>query len=180
MPFSSPTTTSAVNENRRPPLTTLATRLISTTRSWRSKPEAEMDRSGAAMNSFELRDLRSDDRGGAEGLHRLEDQAALAGALGQGLHAAVELVAATVEDDGLDARGLRALGQQRTGALGLLHRLERAQVGLRPLHGGQRAAGVVVDDLGEDPAVGAEHRDARALGRAVYLRAHAPAALEAL
>src|SRR5579885_3178456 len=30
---SSPITTSAVNENRRPPLTTLATRLISTTRS---------------------------------------------------------------------------------------------------------------------------------------------------
>jgi hypothetical protein len=36
--FSSPTTTSAVNEKRRPPLTTLATRLISTTRSWRSRP----------------------------------------------------------------------------------------------------------------------------------------------
>ncbi len=28
----------AVNEKRRPPLTTLATRLISTTRSWRSRP----------------------------------------------------------------------------------------------------------------------------------------------
>ena len=36
--FSSPTTTSAVNEKRRPPLTTFATRLISTTRSWRSLP----------------------------------------------------------------------------------------------------------------------------------------------
>src|SRR5918992_707313 len=36
--FSSPTTTSAVNEKRRPPLTTLATRLISTTRSRRSGP----------------------------------------------------------------------------------------------------------------------------------------------
>src|SRR3954452_717404 len=35
---SSPTTTRAVNEKRRPPLTTLATRLISTTRSWRSWP----------------------------------------------------------------------------------------------------------------------------------------------
>ena len=35
---SSPTTTSAVNEKRRPPLTTLATRLIATTRSWRSSP----------------------------------------------------------------------------------------------------------------------------------------------
>src|SRR5829696_6822561 len=36
--FSSPTTTSAVNEKRRPPFTTLATRLISTTRSCRSEP----------------------------------------------------------------------------------------------------------------------------------------------
>src|SRR3990172_1568633 len=32
-PFPSPTTTSAVNEKRRPPFTTLATRLIATTRS---------------------------------------------------------------------------------------------------------------------------------------------------
>src|SRR3979490_2893755 len=35
---SSPITTSAVNENRRPPLTTFATRLISTTRSFNSLP----------------------------------------------------------------------------------------------------------------------------------------------
>ena len=37
--------TSAVNEKRRPPLTTLATRLISTTRSWRSRPADETVRS---------------------------------------------------------------------------------------------------------------------------------------
>src|SRR4051794_36523050 len=49
MPFSSPTTTSAVKENRRPPLTTLATRLISTTRSWRSRLDDETDLSGAGM-----------------------------------------------------------------------------------------------------------------------------------
>src|SRR6201989_1170969 len=103
-PFASPTTTSAVNEKRRPPLTTLATRLISTTRSWRSKPEAEMDRSGAAISPS-----------------RLEDQAALAGAIRQGLHAAVVLVAAAVEHGGLDAGGLGPLGQQRAGARGLLH-----------------------------------------------------------
>src|SRR6185436_10301366 len=111
MPFSSPTTTSAVNEKRRPPLTTLATRLISTTRSWRSKPEAEMDRSGAAIGSL-----------------RLEAQAALTGALGQGLHAAVELVAAAIEHGGVDAGGLGALGEQLARLRRLLHRLERAQV----------------------------------------------------
>ena len=136
MPFSSPTTTSAVNEKRRPPLTTLATRLISTTRSCRSRPVADTDRSGAAMSSFEVAVL--------------EVQAALAGALGERLHAAVVLVAAAVEHGGLDAGGLRALGQQLAGALGLLERLERAQVGLGPVDGGQRAAGVVVDELGED------------------------------
>src|SRR4051812_20872627 len=162
-PFSSPTTTSAVNEKRRPPLTTLATRLISTTRSWRSKPEAEMDRSGAGMSPS-----------------RLEDQAALAGALGQGLDAAVVLVAAAVEHHGLDARGLRALGQQLAGGRGLLHRLERAQVALRPLHGGERAARVVVDELRGHAAIGAEDGDPRPLGRAAHLGADAAATLEAL
>src|SRR5215208_5703984 len=154
MPFSSPTTTSAVNEKRRPPLTTLATRLISTTRSCRSRPVEDTDRSGAAMKSF-------------------------AGALGERLDAAVVLVAAAIEHDGLDAGGLRALGQQRAGALGLLERLERAQIRLGPLHRGERAARVVVDELGDDPAVGAEHADARALGRSADTGADAPAALEA-
>src|SRR5688572_3097986 len=136
MPFSSPTTTSAVNEKRRPPLTTLATRLISTTRSWRSRLDDETDRSGAGIRSFE-----------GSGL---EGQAALAGAVGQGLHAAVVLVAAAVEHGAVDTGSLGALGQQLAGPLGLLHRLERPQVGLDPVDGGQRAAGVVVDELGED------------------------------
>src|SRR4029450_5065679 len=96
MPFSSPTTTRAVNENRRPPLTTLATRLISTTRSWRSSPELEIERSGAGIQAF-----------------RLEDEAGLAGALGEGLHAAVVAVSAAVEDRGVDAGGLRAPRAQR-------------------------------------------------------------------
>src|SRR5918992_5291601 len=166
MPFSSPTTTSAVNENRRPPLTTLATRLISTTRSWRSRLDDETERSGAGMKSFE-----------GSGL---EPQAALAGALGEGLHTAVVLVAAAVEHRGLDPGGLGALGEQLAGPLGLLHRLERAQVGLDPVDRGERAAGVVVDELGEDAAVGAEDADARPLGAAVHLGADAAAALEPL
>src|SRR4051794_873523 len=122
-----------------------------------------MDRSGAAMSPS-----------------RLEDQAALAGALGQGLHAAVILVAAAIEHGGIDPGFLGARGEQLARLARLLHRLERLQRRLGPLHRGQRAPGVVVDELGEDPAVGAEHRDARALGAAVHLRAHAPAALEAL
>src|SRR4051812_47282998 len=163
MPFSSPTTTRAVNEKRRPPLTTLATRLISTTRSWRSRPDCETDRSGAGMRSL-----------------RLEGQSALAGALGERLDAPVVLVAAAVEHRGLDAGGLRARGENGAGLVGLLHALERAQLGLDPVDGRQRAARVVVDELGEDAAVGAEHRDARALGAAAHLGADAAAALEAL
>src|SRR3954467_4118545 len=165
MPFSSPTTTSAVNEKRRPPLTTLATRLISTTRSCRSRLDDETDRSGAGMARSRV-------------AVRSELEAALAGAFGKGLDTAVVLVAAAVEHGGLDAGGLGALGQQRAGLGGLLHGLERAQVGLGPIDRGHRAAGLVVDELGEDAAVGAEHADARPLGGAVDLRAYTAAALE--
>src|SRR3954449_7077264 len=125
MPFSSPTTTRAVNENRRPPLTTLATRLISTTRSWRSRPELDTERSGAAMSPSRVAVL--------------DGQAALAGALGQGLDTAVVLVAATVEDRALDAGGLRALGEQLPGLVGLLHRLLAAPGGLPPGDRSRRA-----------------------------------------
>src|SRR5690349_7395632 len=123
-------------------------------------------------------------RGGAEGSwgswnRPSKVQAALAGAFGQGLDTAVVLVAAAVEHGGLDAGGLRALREQLAGLVGLLHRLERAQVGLGPVDRGQRAAAVVVDELGEHAAVGAEDADARALGGAVHLRADAAAALEA-
>src|SRR5579859_1285755 len=160
---SSPTTTSAVNENRRPPLTTLATRLISTTRSWRSSPAEETERS-RAMGEVQVSGL--------------ELEAALAGALGQGLHSAVVLIAAAVEHRGLDAGRARTLGQHGSDALGLVHRRERAQLGLGPLRRGQGPAGDVVDELGGDPAVGAKDGDAGTLGRAADLGAHAAAALE--
>src|SRR5919204_1760637 len=119
MSRSSPTTTSAVNEKRRPPLTTLATRLISTTRSCRSRPSPETVRSTKLITWSRPR------------VADLEAQPALTGSVGQGLDAAVVLVAAAVEHGGLDAGGLGALGQQLAGPLGLLHRLQRAQVGLR-------------------------------------------------
>src|SRR4051812_26646509 len=156
MPFSSPTTTRAVNENRRPPLTTLATRLISTTRSWRSRPELEIERSGAGIESL-----------------RLEDQAALPGAFGKGLHAAVVLVSAAVEDRRLDPRGLGALGEQLAGLPGLVHAGQGLEIVLGPVDGGERRARHVVDDLGEHAAVGAEHGDPRPLSAAGDLRAHA-------
>src|SRR4051812_35710575 len=78
-----------------------------------------------------------------------------------------------------DAARFPARGDPLAGLARLLHRLERAQVRLRPRHRRQRVAGEVVDELGVDAAVGAEHRDARALGGADDLRPHAAAALEA-
>src|ERR1700754_812844 len=110
----------------------------------------------------------------------LKLKAALTGALGQGLDTAVVLVAAAIEHGGVDAGGLGARREQLARLVGLLHRLERAQVGLGPLDRRDRATAVVVDELGEHAAVGAEHRDPRALGGAVHLRAHTAAAPEPL
>src|SRR3954469_6728945 len=92
---SSPTTTSAVNEKRRPPFTTLATRLISTTRSWRSYWAGLM--------------LRVRGIGSSEDSH-LEPEARLARRVRERPHAAVIAVAAAVEDHALGASVLRALG----------------------------------------------------------------------
>src|SRR3954452_997535 len=89
---SSPTTTSAVNEKRRPPLTTLATRLISTTRSCRSRPSRS-----TGMRPISV---------------LLESEAALAGAVRQGRHAAVVEIAAAIEHDPIDALVLGPLGDE--------------------------------------------------------------------
>src|SRR5581483_10983234 len=108
---SSPTTTSAVNEKRRPPLTTLATRLISTTRSWRSRPAEETERSRSAISQSRVA--------------ALEAQPAVASAVCKGLHAPVVLVAAAVEHGSLDPGRLGPLREQRADSLCLLHRRER-------------------------------------------------------
>src|SRR5271165_2472499 len=132
MSRSSPTTTSAVNENRRPPLTTLATRLISTTRSWRSRPAEETVRSRSAISSPRV----------AMSLETLwwrlaaapsERQPALAGPVGERFDAPVVLVSAAVEHHGVDPGRLGAVGQQCAGAGGLLHRSQAAQLGLDPV-----------------------------------------------
>src|ERR1700754_2376806 len=106
MPFSSPTATSAVNEKRRPPLTTLATRLISITRSCRSRPFGET--LSTAMGRVRVEDERA---------RPSELEAPFSGALGDCRDASVEAIAAAVEDAGLDARRLGALGQKLPGAL---------------------------------------------------------------
>src|SRR6476620_1872622 len=164
MSRSSPTTTRAVNEKRRPPLTTLATRLISTTRSWRSRPAGLMVLLGA-MSLCRV--------AVAGALNR---EPAFAGAFGEGLDAAVVAVAAAVEHRALDAGGPGALGQERVDLLGLLHPGERLEVCLRPGRGRDRVAAIVVDQLRADAAVGTKHGDAGALGAAADLCAHATVA----
>src|SRR5581483_8193630 len=130
MSRSSPTTTRAVNEKRRPPLTTLATRLISTTRSWRSRPPALTVLSMVWI--------------GMTDSERLEGQAALPSGLGQRLDAAVVLVAAAVEHGALDARGLGTLGQRLADLRGLVGLGDAAELG--PLGGRERTAVEVVDE----------------------------------
>src|SRR5215210_485012 len=144
--FSSPTTTRAVNEKRRPPLTTLATRLISTTRSCRSGP-ARSVRSPRAMVS--RRGYRTPAGAPGPSARRdLEAQPTLAGALGEGAHAAVVAVAAAVEHACLDAALARAPGEQLAGPARLLGAVELAQVGLDPRDRGERVPRRVVDELG--------------------------------
>src|SRR5215218_9581655 len=140
---SSPTTTSAVKEKRRPPLTTLATRLISTTRSCRSRPAWLTLRSTTGALIARTSDLGCQWRwAGYDALSY--GQSSFANALCEGLDAAVVLVAAAIEDRGRDACGLGALGEQLAGRAGLLHRRLVAQRRLGPRHGRKRVAGEVV------------------------------------
>src|SRR4051812_9260919 len=161
---SSPTTTRAVNEKRRPPFTTLATRLISTTRSWRSYWAGLMLR-GRAMKFLRV-------------ASRLEPEPGLAGALGERAHAAVVAVAAAVEDDGLGAGVLGALRDQLARAFGLIHARQVLELLLGPVDRGERVAADVVDDLGLNATVRAEHREPRTVAGALHLGAHATAATQ--
>src|SRR5919112_4977608 len=105
-PFLSPTTIRAANEKRRPPFTVAATRLMCTSFSTNS-----LSRS----SSLRLR-LRSRPPPRCWSPRAisvpLEVQAGFARGVGQGFHPAVIQVAAAIEDDGVDAGGLGALGDQ--------------------------------------------------------------------
>src|SRR5262245_33526865 len=149
-PFWSPSATIALNENRRPPFTTLAQRFTWITRSWNSLFGWSDSRGGRRS------------RWGAAMPLLLEVQAAGACAVGERLDAPVVEVAATIERHGGDALLLRALGEQLADgraradlALALDQRLHVvAARGLR-----QRDALHVVDDLGVDVHAAAEHAE---------------------
>src|SRR5581483_18028 len=139
-PRPSPTTTIAEKLKRRPPLTTLATRLMFTTRSDRSESRSRSrprpSRSRETMRSPAF----------------LEIQPCLARGLGQSFDSPVILVTAAVEHYPLNTGCLRPLTDQRTDLRGKLALLAGgiAQVLVERGRGHQRLAGGVVDYLGVD------------------------------
>src|SRR5512135_2086823 len=142
-PLPSPTTTRAAKPNRRPPFTTLATRLMLTSFSTTSPSSPPL--SLRAM----LWPL-------------LEGQTALAGGIGQGFHPAMKQIGTAVEDHFLDAGGDRPLGQQladRLGGLDVGAGLETRLQRLVDRRGGSQGLALsVVDDLGIDVQARAEDR----------------------
>src|SRR5262249_24823792 len=100
----------------------------------------------------------------------LEAEPGLAGGVGQRLDAAMILEATAVEDDLRHARALCPLRHQRADLLGdlALAALDLLQVRLEVGRRRQRLAGGVVDHLRVDVREAAEHRQPRALLRAVY------------
>ena len=117
----SPTTTSAANDMFLPPFTTLVTRLIETTSSFRF--------SRFASNFFFINAIMPSIFPAARSLSaparpklKLELETSLTSCVGQRLYPAVIQIAATIEDHLLDALLLRAFGDQ------LAHRLGRGDV----------------------------------------------------
>src|SRR5947209_5485643 len=146
--------TSAANPNRRPPLTTFATRLMPTSfsvnslssrsRGWRSPSPLRPSRCVRAIGPLS------------------EIEPALAGGVGQGFDPAVIEIGAAVEHNAFDPGRLGAFGEQladRAGrpfvGAGLQIRLE---AGIERRSRGERAAGQIVDDLRIDMARRAENR----------------------
>src|SRR3954465_12982929 len=135
---------SAANENRRPPFTVAATRLM-----WTSFSTISLSRSSS------LRLRRSPRCSSLRAIcGSLEVQAGFARGVGQGFHPAVIEIAATVEHDVLDALFHGALGDQGPDAGGgVLVRALGFRLGLclgafQRRGGGKGHAALIVDDLG--------------------------------
>src|SRR6266850_1276753 len=126
----------ALNEKRRPPLTTFAQRFTLITRSANSDLGASAPRPGPPCRMCEPWPRTTS--------NLLEFQTAGARAVGERLDAPVIAIAAAIECDLHDP---------------LLLRAER----LPARRGHERRAAQVVDDLGIDVLPAAEHRQARAL-----------------
>src|SRR5579884_1091120 len=163
-PWPSPTTTSALKEKRRPPFTTLATRLRETIFSWRSPP-----RSSRRSMRMPIAFLSEPQSGGA-------------GRVGQRADPAVVQVAAAVEDDLLDALLAGTVGDGASHELRRGHAettVLRAQVLLHRGGGRQCMASLVVDELDGDVPQAAVHGESRPLRGAGEMLAHPPVTADA-
>src|ERR1700693_3839301 len=145
-PLPSPTTTRALKEKRRPPLTTLATRLRETIFSWNSLPRSSRRSMRIPMSEL---------------------QPALAGCLGERLDAAMEEIPGAIEHDRVHAGGLGSLRDRladRRGAGGgacACAAEGSTERGLGRRRGNQRPPGGVVDELRADVTKAAEYSKAR-------------------
>src|SRR5690606_1049137 len=178
----SPTTTRAAKPKRRPPFTTLATRLM-----WTSLSTNSLSRSSPRSRSLSRSRRRPCsamsvrpflDMGRPRVSARSEFQPALAGGVGQRLDAAMIDIGAAVEHDLLDARGLCALRHELShlgGRRGVGSGLQlRAEILVQRRGRRDRMAALVVDDLRVDVRGGAEHGKTRAAGSHLLERlAHA-------
>src|SRR3972149_2266973 len=180
-PLPSPTTTSAANPNRRPPFTTLATRLMETSFSMvsSSRPPSSRPRPRPSPRSRpppprprpSPRPLRRGPEGGADGPAgvsvisaipaHLKIKPAFAGGFGQGFDPAVIKITAAVEHHPLHAGGDRALGDQfshfRCGGAVRAFRQLSLQLLVERGSGGERRTLGVVDHLDIDVLSRTEH-----------------------
>src|SRR5215469_5631463 len=200
MPLPSPTTTRAVKLKRRPPWTTLATRLMVTTRSRYAVPlsapprrssrrsrRSPPPRRGAAITFPFPVSARGGDppdppmRLAPHGhqskflLRSSQRQPAFAGTLGERGHPAVVGVATPVEDGGGDARLTGAAGQQLANLMrpGPLIALRGPYIRFQGRRRCERVARAVVHQLGEDVPGGPVHGQPRPGCAAGDLLAHA-------
>src|SRR5262249_46228804 len=100
-------------------------------------------------------------------------ESSFARAVGERPNPSVVEVAAAIEHARRHARLLRGLGELLAHLCRLLGLIAREAVELKPARGRERAAGAVVDELGEEALVGAEGGEAGPLGRARPLAADA-------
>src|SRR5579863_5212767 len=162
--------TRAAKPNRRPPLTTFATRLMLTSFSVNSLSS----RSRGWLSPSRLRPSRCVRAIGP----LLELEPALAGGVGQGLDPAVIQIGAAVEHDARDPRRLGAFGEQfadRARRRGIGPGLQTGlEAGIEGRGRGERSPGRIVDDLSIDMPRRAEYRQpCPALRRAPQLEADA-------
>src|SRR5690349_15705641 len=185
--------TSAVKLKRRPPWTTLATRLIFTTRSMyetplsaapprrssrrsrRSPPPPAPRRGAAAISGSSSRCSLDGPSVATHGPESSELQPAFTGAVRESGDAPRVAVATAVEHDSGDPGGLGPLSEKLADLLRLLG-LVTLGTAQRDLHGGgahQRVALGVVDDLHEQVTRGPVDDQTRTLGCAEHVLADA-------